>query len=73
MWNFFRKILGKKYLLNYSTGEVHKISKITGACGVDKMAKHNKKYLTEKQYQRLVDDEINGCVHCFKEDNTDKY
>jgi hypothetical protein len=73
MKDFFRKILGKKYLLNMSTGEVHKIKSINGACGVDKMANHNKKYLTEKQYKKLLDDDINGCVHCLKETNTDKY
>lgn len=74
MLKIFQKILGVKYLINSATGEVHIIKKITGACGVDKMAKKNKLYVTERKYQKLLKSgelKLNGCVHCFKETDTD--
>lgn len=73
MLKIFQKLLGKKYLLNKTTGEVHKLKKITKACGVHNMAKKNKAYLNEKQYQHVIvsGEFINGCVHCFKETDTD--
>lgn len=73
MWNVFRKILGIKYLVNKSTGEVHKLSNVTGACGVDKMAKKNKQLITENKFQKMIskNSKVNGCVHCFKDKDTD--
>lgn len=78
-----RRLLGFKYLLNTASGEVHRLKNITPACGVDKMSKKNKKFLTESQYQSLIEisdrvaknanvkNSINGCVHCFKDTDTD--
>lgn len=78
MLKIFRKLLGYKYLVNVKTGEVHVISKITGACGVHNMAEKNKMYVTEEQYpklevlsKKLEVINLNGCVHCNKEKNTD--
>jgi len=70
--NIFRRILGQKYLVNKATGEIHRLSKVTGACGVDRMAKHNKMYVTEKKFQRIITSStMNGCVHCLKDKSTD--
>lgn len=73
MLKIFQKIFKIKYLINKSTGEVHKIKNITGACGIRNMAKKNKWYVTEKKYQELLvaDHRLNGCVHCFKDTDTD--
>jgi hypothetical protein len=73
MWKVFQKMLGVKYLINKSTGEVHRINKISGACGVHNMSKDNKWYVTEKKLNKLFlsDYELNGCVHCFKDKDTD--
>lgn len=74
MLKIFQKILGVKYLINRATGEVHRIKNINAACGVDRMAKKNKWYVTERQYQKLIQSgevELNGCVHCFKETDKD--
>jgi len=64
-----RKILGLKYILNISTGEVHLCDSCN--CGVDRMASHNKKYLTKKQYLKIVHTYynrkwVNGCARCNK-------
>ena len=78
-----RRLLGFKYLLNLASGEVHRLKNVTRACGIDKMAKRNKKFLTESQYKGIIEvadsvaknsnkeNTINGCVHCFKETDTD--
>lgn len=74
MLKIFQKLLGIKYLINKSSGEVHRINFITSACGVNKMAKRNKWYVTEKNYHSLIKEnglKLNGCFHCFKETNTD--
>lgn len=73
MWKVFQKMLCVKYLINKSTGEVHRINKISGACGVHNMSKDNKWYVTEKKLNKLFlsDYELNGCVHCFKDKDTD--
>jgi len=78
MLKIFRKILGIKYLINTATGEVHKIKNITGACGIKNMSKKNKWYVTERKYQEILTSsyylklfKLNGCVHCFKETDTD--
>lgn len=73
MWKVFQKILGVKYLINKTTGEVHKLKNVTGACGIDKMSKKNKWYVTENKVNKLfvTEYELNGCVHCFKDKDTD--
>jgi hypothetical protein len=75
MLKIFRKILRIKYLINIDTGESHKLSNVTKACGIEKMARKNKWYVTERKYRELIDEDeierIDGCVHCNKEDNTD--
>lgn len=69
----FRRLLGFKYLLNTASSEVHKLSNLKDNCWIYKMAKMNKKFLTESKYQKLVKSgaKINGCIHCFRETNTD--
>jgi len=73
MWLFFRKLLGQKYVMNKTTGEVHKLSNVNKACGVYKMSEKNKLYLTTKKYKKFreTDTQIDGCIHCNKEFNTD--
>lgn len=69
----FRRFFGLKYLVNKSTGEIHRVSKITGACGVRNMARKNKLYVTKSKMLKLIanDFKFNGCVHCFKVKDTD--
>lgn len=75
MLKIFRKILRLKYLVNISSYEIHNLDNTTKACGIDKMAKHNKWYITEKRYKQLLaeNSDFNGCIHCNREYDTDKF
>lgn len=73
MWLIFRKIIGQKYVMNKTSGEVHKLKKVNKACGVHKMSEKNKLYLTTRKYSKIRSSELfsDGCIHCNKEYNTD--
>lgn len=62
---------GFPYLMNVKTGEVHFLPKKTAQCGIDNMARHNKRYLTRAGFKRVMAAKpplinINGCRWCNK-------
>jgi hypothetical protein len=70
------KMFGYSYLLNLNTGEVHDLKNPKPSCGVDKMSKKNKKYLTISDYLKIEDTiinhhKVNGCRFCLAENDTD--
>jgi len=72
--NFFRKILGKTYLANTHTGEIHDLSVNDKHCkGEARVARHNRKYVTLRGVKKLIaTGHYNGCRWCFSRYNTDK-
>lgn len=70
MCKFLRKLFGYNYLLNKHTGEVHKVSEISRICGVDKMSKKNKEYITKSKFKKILKTRlpnkayVNGCRYC---------
>jgi hypothetical protein len=69
---FLRKVFGYKYILNTKTGEVH-TDTATGNC-TRNLSKDNKRYLSERQYQRIKytyvnKHYVNGCMFCNKPTN----
>ena len=63
-------IFGYTYLLNINTGEVHNLKNKTVSCRVHLMSKQNKKYLTRKQFKKIMGTTINkklinGCRWCM--------
>lgn len=71
--NWLRKLFGFVYLLNKATGEVHRLSHISGACGTDYLTEWNERYITKGMFLRMMrkDKKINGCIHCNKKYNKD--
>ena len=69
MKEFFLRLFGYKYLLNLNTLEIHSLKLKTKACRIDMMADHNKKYLTAKQKNKLLEGNTlhNGCKYCMSE------
>ena len=67
---FIRMIIGKRYVINENTKEVHKLSNLKKNCHYDIM--NNKKYLTFSRYNhlKLNSTEYDGCRWCNTEDNT---
>lgn len=70
------KTFGYSFLLNLNSGEVHNLNNPKPTCGVDKMSKQNKKYLTKSDYMKIEDTlinkkKVNGCRFCMSENDTD--
>jgi len=66
------RLLGAKYLLNYRSLEIHQLNNLQRSCFIYQIGHFRliwrKKTIIELQRQ---DPEINGCLHCFTEFNTD--
>ena len=61
---------GYEYLLNKRSNEVHWLRNHHPSCGIEKMAKHNKKWLTKKQFrQAFQDEDVDGCRWCLSWEN----
>jgi len=68
--------LGKTYLLNTKSMEIHDTTALTKQCGVHLMNPKNKKLLTRRQNEKAITEGIygrtaNGCRWCNKETDTD--
>ena len=68
-WDWVRRTLGYKYILNTRSMEVHLADSTNKACGLDKMAEHNKVYITEAKFKKLMSGKsgVNGCRFCMKD------
>lgn len=67
------KPLGKTYLLNLRTREVHDLGNRQPNCLLPMIAKENKMYLTRRQALRLLAAGIvDGCRYCMPQFDTDK-
>lgn len=66
------KTLGCKYLLNIASGEVHRLDSITGNCFIYRIRFWKLIWFTAG-VRRLQhnDPDINGCMWCNKEMDTD--
>ncbi len=67
-------LLGKKYLLNTNSGEVHLLTEKTKHCWIHLMNPKNKIYLTEKEFLKAIESgfngrPVNGCRWCLKNHN----
>ena len=66
---WFKKILGFKYVLNKNTGEIHSLTNMTKRCGfIDEknrflLSKHKLKKIIGKKYNDKL---VNGCHWCLK-------
>ena len=68
--------LGRTYLLNLKSMEVHDTTALTKQCSVMFMNPKNKKYLSKKQFKTAltkgVDGRVaNGCRWCNRQTDTD--
>lgn len=65
----FNILIGKPYLLNKNTGEVHDLRNKKPSCFTFMMNKKNKQYISKKHFKQIFNKEkygvlINGCKHC---------
>lgn len=66
------RLFGAKYLLNYRSLEVHKLSNMQRSCWIYKIVDFRLIWRTRTLYRlQRQDPEINGCRHCFSEFNSD--
>lgn len=64
---FFRKLVGKVYVINTRTKEIHSEKLARKVCKIDKMLPANKKYVTFREAKRLLQEEgYDKCDWCFK-------
>lgn len=68
-------LMGKPYLLNINSMEVHDLRKKTKHCWTRLMNPKNKRYLTETQFKKALKDgyngqPVNGCRWCLKKHDT---
>lgn len=71
-WKVF---IGKPYLLNTNTAEVHFLPNKTKDCWIPMMHPAHKVYLSEKQFQQALSKgyqnrTVNGCKWCLKKHDT---
>lgn len=64
-------IIRKKYLANKTSKEIHKVANTKYGCHLSQIK--NRKWLWEYQVEKYLNDGYNGCCHCFKEKDTDKF
>lgn len=65
-------LFGYKYVLNTRSREVHLLDSTNKACGIEKMADHNKMYISERKFQKMLKSgEVNGCRFCMKDKDND--
>lgn len=67
-------ILGRKYLLNLNSGEIHLLTHKTKHCWIHMMNPKNKVYMTEKEFKAAMTNgykgkSVNGCRWCLKNFN----
>ena len=66
-WEEVNYFLGKRYLVNLKTKEIHDLQNKKASCRLDLMAKKNKKYVNRSEMFRLTKTEdYNGCRWCMK-------
>jgi len=69
---FLAKLLGAKYILNHRSGEIHRIKHLRRSCWVHLMTDYTIFWRRSTiNYLQKNDPDINGCIHCFKNLNTD--
>ena len=72
--NLINKILGKTYLVNLHSGEIHNLKNEKKNCRIALISEHHKKYVTKKKaYEMMATKRFNGCRWCMKNENTDKW
>ena len=67
--------IGKPYLLNTNTAEVHHLPSKTKHCWIPMISKDHNVYLSEKQFRQALDKGyldlvVNGCKWCLKKHDT---
>lgn len=61
----------ERYIANTHTKEIHDAMKVTKSCGIERIAVHNRKYISAWKCKRLLKRGYNGCVWCMKDKDTD--
>lgn len=79
IWQKINVALGRKYLLNRATGEVHLLTNLSPQCGAGRIARRNRRYITGTTLHRLRlrvprqgEVKINGCRWCLGKLDTDR-
>lgn len=68
--NYLLEILGFRFIVNRKTKEVHRVATLHPSCQIPLL--RNGKYFTLSGIKKLLrGSEYNGCIHCFKEKDTD--
>ena len=63
-----KRLLGKKYLLNLNTKEIHDLSAQHVNCHIALMADHNRQFISRKTAKKLLEDsQYDGCRFCMKD------
>lgn len=68
-------LIGRPYLLNVNTAEVHDLRKKSKSCMINFMSRKNKRYLTKSEFASALKVgykgiTINGCRWCLKKHDT---
>ena len=68
-------LIGRPYLLNTNSGEVHDLSRKSKHCWIRLMNPKNKRHLSEKQFRQALKNgyqgkPVNGCRWCLKKHDT---
>lgn len=68
--NYFLELIGFGYIVNHGTKEIHRVDRITPACGLHYLRNYG--YGTRLYALMLIKwFGYNGCCHCFSEKDTD--
>jgi hypothetical protein len=80
--NFINRLLGKTFLVNVHTGEVHNLKNEKKNCGISLISRDHKKYVTKKKAIQLTKPSLdnpqeiflfNGCRWCMPKEDVDKW
>jgi hypothetical protein len=72
--NFINRLLGRTFLLNLHTGEVHNLKNEKKNCGISLISRDHKKYVTKKKAMEMIATKnFNGCRWCMSKEDTDKW
>ena len=71
--NLINKLLGKTYLVNKRSKEIHNFNVKKSSCGRDMIAPQNRLWVTKKKALELIESgKYNGCRWCMPKEDTDK-
>lgn len=64
---FFNKLLGRRYVVNLRSKEIHDMKNEQTNCHLYLIA--NKEYISEDEYKEYIKNGYNGCRWCNKQDD----